>query len=393
MTLKNKLFNLIALTSLILIFTSCSSYFSAGMSGKVTDKNTKESIENVLVCAYTTDATRDAAFNNYTYSYNNEFLGTDATFRTYTATNGSFSLKSIKWNTIKPEYGKDGDNITIYPLYFHKDYGLVKGNQFIITSDSINEGANQTLEKIREEKTIQIQVIHPTRETDYTNQYSFDVIEQKDASYTDNPDVQITKVENSNNQFKINYKKNSETPKLSITNIDYTNQIELKRNTQLCKNDTDLTFYTDDIQGITQDIETFNPNVSTYYLYAKPIRFTYPNIIGRITSADPDYNLATHVYGKDEDNNRKVWVTDEDDKLLGQEVYTGKTQTGDTSLIITNGNFTIDLSGETYIDKEYKGEYPTPKTVTLHYPTDKTEPITVDNKSRVIYLQPLTSSY
>ncbi len=369
MTLRHKTLDLFLITLIALVLTSCSSFFSAGMTGKVTvkDKSGNTGIPGVLVCAYTSEAERNRAYDNYKYSYDNEFLGTTATFRTYTDDNGNFSIKSIKWNTSKPQYGKDGDNITIYPLYFHKDYGLgdskglIKGSPFTITSDSINEGANQTLERIRDEYTITIAAMHPTKGTDYSSEYSCKVIEKINTPYIKDPEVRITQVENTN-RFKINYTKDCDMPQLAITNIEYTNQEEIQRTSKPCKKDTDLNFFTE--EDFTNPIPIFfNPNVGTYYFYAKQIRFSYPATIrGRLTSADPDESFDvtsnTYRYGKDGDNGLTVYVEDKDGKQLGRKVNTTQTIQGDKTLIIKNGNFTINITNETYVNDRYKGEEP-----------------------------------
>ncbi len=215
MKLKHKI-KLLLLALVLITVTSCSSYFSAGMSGTVIDEETGEGIANVLVCAYTDENARNTAYNSYDYNYDTKFLGNNAIFRTYTDANGAFSIKSIKWNTTSPTYGKDGDNKTIYPLYYHEDYGLVRGDLITITSDSINEGVNQKLEKQRETRTINIRVIHPTRNTDYTSEYTFELCEEKGFVYEqEDPDVQITQVNDTT--FNIRYKKVCDIPELTIS--------------------------------------------------------------------------------------------------------------------------------------------------------------------------------
>ena len=374
---------------LTLLLTSCSSYFSAGVTGTVKDSENDSAISGVLVCAYTDSSTRDAAYNGYTYSFANKFKGDTAIFRTTTDNNGAFSIKSIKWNTTSPVYGKDGDNITVYPLFYHENYGLVKGDAITITSSSINEGASQKLTKIREEKTITIVVQHPTKPgTTYTNEYSFKLADA--GTYTTNPDIKI--YEDSTNTFRVNYTKEADTPKLNIVKFKNT-AAEENQTTRQCKNDATLTFLPDDeINAISQDIN-YDKDKTTYVVYAKPIRFSYPTITGRLTSGD---DVANRIYGKEEDNNLAVYITKTTatDTQLGNTVYTTSSRSGDASITTVNGEFSINLGSYTYTDKTYTGEYPTSFNIYLHYPNsakvDTTKEIAIDGKSNTVSVGAIT---
>lgn len=374
---------------LSLLLTSCSSYFSAGVSGTVKDSEDDSTISGVLVCAYTDSNARDAAFNGYTYSFENKFKGDSAIFRTTTANDGTFSIKSIKWNTTSPTYGKDGDNITVYPLFYHEDYGLIKGDAITITSSSINEGASQKLTKIREEKTITIVVQHPTKPgTTYTNEYSFKLADA--GTYTNNPDIKI--YEDSTNTFRVNYTKDADTPKLNI--VKFKNIVaEENQTSRQCKNDTTLTFFTGaEINNITENLN-YDKDKSTYVVYAKPIRFSYPTITGRLTSGD---EVANRIYGKEEDNHQAVHITKSTatDTQLGATVYTTSSRSGDTNITTTNGQFSINLGSYTYTDTNYTGEYPTSFNIYLHYPNstgaDTTKEIAIDGKSNTVSVGAIT---
>ncbi len=373
---------------LSLLLTSCSSFFSAGVTGTVKDSEDDSAISGVLVCAYTDSNTRDAAFNGYTYSFENKFKGDSAIFRTTTDNNGAFSIKSIKWNTTSPYYGKDGDNITVYPLYYHEDYGLVKGDAITITSSSINEGASQKLTKIREEKTITIVVQHPKKPgTTYTNEYSFKLADA--GTYTTNPDIKI--YEDSTNTFRVNYTKDADTPKLNI--VKFKNIVaEENQTSRQCKNDS--SFLTDpEINDLSQDIN-YDKDKSTYVVYAKPIRFSYPTIIGRLKTGDDD--VTNRIYGKEEDNNLAVYVTTTKatDTQLGDTVYTTSSRSGDTNITTTNGQFSINLGSYTYTDTNYTGEYPISFNIYLHYPNstnaDTTKEIAIDGKSNSVSVGAIT---
>lgn len=368
---------------LTLLLTSCSSYFSAGVSGTVKDSEDDSAITDVLVCAYTDSNARDAAFNGYTYSFSNKFKGDSAIFRTNTDNNGAFSIKSIKWNTTSPVYGKDGDNITVYPLFYHEDYGLVKGDAISITSSSINEGASQKLTKIREEKTITIVVQHPTKPgTTYTNEYSFKLADA--GNYTTNPDIKI--YEDSANTFRVNYTKDADTPKLNIVKFKNTTA-DNNQTSRQCKNDATLTFFTDtEINNITENIN-YDKDKVTYVVYAKPMRFSYPTITGRLTSGD---DVDKRIYGIEEDNNLAVYITTTNatNTQLGSTVYTDATRSGDASITTVNGEFSINLGSYTYTNKGYTGEYPTSFNIYLHYPNsagaDTTKEIAVDGKASTV---------
>ena len=67
---KNKILKSIIITSLIIFAISCSSVFSAGVSGRVVDSEStsspKEGIPDVTVFAYIDEAARDADFDAWT---------------------------------------------------------------------------------------------------------------------------------------------------------------------------------------------------------------------------------------------------------------------------------------------------------------------------------------
>ena len=122
---------------------SCSSVFSGGTGGRVVDaestSNPKEGISDVEVYAYTSEKDRDSDFNKWNkterFSPSSKYYA-----RTTTETDGNFVISKLMWKEWKPAFGKDGDVSEVYLLFYHENYGLVKGGTLIVsdsTTDSI----------------------------------------------------------------------------------------------------------------------------------------------------------------------------------------------------------------------------------------------------------------
>ena len=139
--MKTKILFLLTIIFLLTL-NSCSSVFSAGVSGKVFDAesttNPKEGIADVEVYAYVNEKKRDADFD--AYKSDTRFSPSDDKYyigHTTTNSDGTFTINKVVWDAYFPDFGKTADYCTIYLLFYHSDYGLTKNeNPVIIMSDS-----------------------------------------------------------------------------------------------------------------------------------------------------------------------------------------------------------------------------------------------------------------
>ncbi len=164
--------------SITSIFQSCSSVFSATISGivkaELRDNSTSDeliNVEDAKVYVFF----NENEFNNYkskweSISKNNtkslediiELPSLSKTIRvTSTNVNGNFSLKTM-WKTPSPLFGKDGDEETFNLAIYHKDFGMffddTKYSVFSDSSQNINFVCKYN-DKLMSEYTISINTI------------------------------------------------------------------------------------------------------------------------------------------------------------------------------------------------------------------------------------------
>ena len=51
--------------------------------------------------------------------------------------NGVFNFNGLMWRNFFPEFGNDGDRATLYFLFYHKDYGMVKADNPVIATSGV----------------------------------------------------------------------------------------------------------------------------------------------------------------------------------------------------------------------------------------------------------------
>ncbi len=132
----------LSVLAIALALTSCSAVFDSAISGTVKDRSVKETssaqsggISDAMVYAYDDENTWNKAFNGWDgKSVFNDLSVPSAK----TASDGSFSISSLRWKTNNPAYGKDADSKVIFLLVFHKDYGLTKVAGRTVQSDKSN---------------------------------------------------------------------------------------------------------------------------------------------------------------------------------------------------------------------------------------------------------------
>lgn len=143
-----------------LTFTSCSAVFDSAISGTVKDRSARETsstqsggIADAMVYAYDDKSAWEKAYSNW----DKESVFNDYTVPSAkTASDGSFSISSLRWKTNNPLYGKDADSRTVYLLVFHKDYGLTKVEGRTVQSDKSNNFGIVYCDKVSVSKNLVI---------------------------------------------------------------------------------------------------------------------------------------------------------------------------------------------------------------------------------------------
>ena len=139
--MKKSILSISILTTLI-VLSSCSVVFRAGVGGSIQDETTSLGIGGMQVYVYTEKTARDTDF--ITYSNDSSKIGQSLNYRgrTTTANDGSFYINRILWETKRPAYGKTADYREVFFLYYHESYGVQKSGDaihYMIASDSNNE--------------------------------------------------------------------------------------------------------------------------------------------------------------------------------------------------------------------------------------------------------------
>lgn len=140
---------------------SCSSVFYGGVSGRVVDaestSNPKAGIPDVEVYVYTEKSERNSDFNKWNKT--DRFSPASSYYaRTTTGSDGSFLISKVMWKEMKPDFGKDGDVSEVYLLFYHENYGLVKGGTLIV-SDSTSDSIYQEMKKVKVSTDLELSII------------------------------------------------------------------------------------------------------------------------------------------------------------------------------------------------------------------------------------------
>lgn len=148
----------ISIITAVILASSCSYNFDAGISGSVYEANDTTVYPNVYVYAYTSEEERDKDYDAWLEVQKEaKYGGVDAegypitdvakftpnpdfnVFQTQTLTDGSFTVSRIVWNTGSPKWGRDYDKTKIYLMYYNKDATLLKDeNVYSIVSGGAN---------------------------------------------------------------------------------------------------------------------------------------------------------------------------------------------------------------------------------------------------------------
>ena len=200
------LLGLAMLIFILLALYSCSTVFTASISGSTIDKESWEEDEqeigigDVEVFLYNDEKDWTEDFTKWT----EEGIRPDAVeededpnffLSTITGADGAFTFSGLIWNRFFPTYGKSGDRVEVFFLFYNRDYGISKNpSPVYIVSDVTNQLTPFTLERITNPSTVEGTIVNQnTGEGVGAVNINIFVADTLDpAEYPEDPDYQTT---------------------------------------------------------------------------------------------------------------------------------------------------------------------------------------------------------
>lgn len=333
-----------------LIFTGCSSVFSAGISGKIVDSestsNPKTGIQDVEVFVYTKEKVRDADFDEYTDSSIRFSPSSSKYYIGHATTNssGEFTISKVVWEDYFPTFGKTADYAEVFLLFYHENFGLVKNdNRAMVMSDATANSVYQEMTKIRTTTVINLTIKNVANENLVADTVIAKISVPQSPQSTENK-VYTETLTTGSLSIPVSYPRYSSgttenKPTISISLEQNGNNQKFKQ----CKNGgtsgTDFAFTTEalpaQISGDSCPIET----------YMKAYKIAVPSVTGTYGDRTKDESDGKSIYfyvgGTEETNYRgKATTTDATSGDSGYERH---------------GYFSLDSNGY-WEDTEYEGK-------------------------------------
>ena len=354
-----KTFLIAALVSAVTIFSGCKNFsvFNGGTGGLIVDAEStstpKQGIASVDIYAYTDSEVRDSDYSSWregtVFSPSNNYYG-----HTTTDANGNFTISNIVWTEKDPDFGKDADYTTIYLLYYHENYGLIRDDT-VITSDSTSNTVYAELKAIRKSAALNINIYDVANSNVTSNSVMVSVsVPQNTATINAQPKV-YEQIITGSGTMNISYprwknaddKKNGieNTPEISIKYFQSADEITWKACANADNEAKDYSFYEDDT-AITRTVMRSPYTVS---LYGKATRMSIPSVsgfYGDTTSAASD-GVLIEMKAKDADGNFTIDCGET--TTVAEPVGTNGTQ--------NHGSFSDLGNGFFWNDSTYTGKY------------------------------------
>jgi len=380
---KNKILKSIIITSLIIFAISCSSVFSAGVSGRVVDSEStsspKEGIPDVTVFAYIDEAARDADFDEWTAgsrfspATTEHYIG-----QTSTTDDGSFTIGRIVWESKSPEFGKTADFTPVYLLFFHENFGLVKNtNNAVIMSDSTSNVIYQEMTSVRKSTSLEIQIRNAVSDA-LLNTAVNTIVSVPQLSGTIEYEISVT----GSAPLLISYPRFASdgitpyTPEVSITYSQLGSDIDYKA----CNFNAEENLFTFlETPSVTKTVSG-----STYpvRLYMKTRNHAMSSMSGQITYGIPGTGSLDE--GTTADDNVIIMLAYKTEGKFIQysessaKVRTSSSGDGANSSRIRHGLFSGLGQGISWINETYDGKYDV-KTIYIIVDKDNDEKISIDD--------------
>ncbi len=348
-----------ALLAFSIIFSSCYSVFNGGTGGQIVDAEStstpKAGIAYVDIYAYTDDEIRDEDFNSWiegtVFTPSNTYYG-----HTTTDASGSFTLSNIVWKETNPDFGKDADYTSLYLLYYHENYGLIK-DETIITSGSTSDTVYAELTAIRKTTALNINIYDVSTGNASNNNVLVTVsVPQSTERYTAAPKVYKQTI-TGNGTINISYprwlnaeaKKNGieNTPEVNISYSQSADEIIWKACANADNPSNDYSFLADDFV-IAKTIKNPSYNIS---LYGKATRLNIPSVSGTFGNTSDSANDGKIIKMTGKNKSGLYTIDCGETTTFAQTVGSSGTQ--------THGNFANLGNGFFWTDESYTGKYTT----------------------------------
>ena len=385
------------------VFVSCSAVFEGGASGKVVDAESTETpkagIQDVEVYVYTSEYKRNEDYQ--LYNGYGKFTPSGSSYIGHTTTNsdGNFSLGKLMWESDKPVFGKTGDSIPVFLLFYHENYGLQKNDNYaVILSDSVSYVVYQEMTAIRKTTTLNISILDASQDPDTTTRLPpaisqpVNVTVSVPQTTSENPNVPAIKKEatiTGTGTITVSYPRYSSGTTANIPQITITygqsgeNTTYKPCNYNTTEGSENYSFIAN-IQSdpITKQIQGTSVPIQ---LYMKPTVISEPPISGQLCLGTPASGTTDEGSSVD-DNVRVMLASVTVDGALGTlldytsaSVMTSASGNGANSSRVIHGRFSGLGQGITWTDTSYAGKYST-KEVAVVFDMDNSGTISVNDR-------------
>ena len=379
----------ILVASVCLLF-SCSAVFEGGASGKVVDAESTETpkagIQDVEVYVYTSEYMRNEDYR--AFNGNGKFNPSSSSYigHTTTSSDGTFSLGKLMWESDKPVFGKSGDSIPVFLLFYHENYGLQKNdNHAVILSDSVSYVVYQELTAIRSTTVFNISILDASQDPVTTTRLPPTVNQAVNVKIT----VPQTTTENQGASPLVKVNTITGTGNISVSYPRYSSGTTVNRptisiqygqsgdniNYKPClygtaENPDDYSFITD---ITTNPVTRANIQGGAYpiQIYMKPTVHTMPTISGQLCLGTPASG-TTDEGSSDDDNVRVMLASVAENGTLGNLLdYTSATVmsaasgNGANGSRVIHGRFSGLGEGITWTDDTYNGKFSTKEVAVI----------------------------
>ncbi|MDD4763031.1 MAG: hypothetical protein PHR58_04165 [Sphaerochaetaceae bacterium] len=334
--------NLIIFAIGLLLFSSCSSVFKAGLSGSVWDSQTDNGITGMEIYAYTNEKVRDADYASWTGSPN---TSSSYVARATSAQDGSFTINKIAWETLTPQFGKSGDYREVFLLFYHEDYGLHKNSKPIwITSDSTNESmVNERFTTVNQTTTLVISIVDVGSDQVINTPMDLHITIPQQEDDTDPDEKQATVTGTGN--VEVTYPKTFTSPSVTIeASLHGSDWIQC---------DEDGTIVGTALNPLPT--LTVAGQTTTITVYMKSTRLSYPSIGGKLDFTQDALEDYLKIWLAYRDTNGKIRKFD--DPSAGTTTTFQAVSTDGS--VINHGLFSGLGEGMTWTNNTYAGTYDT----------------------------------
>jgi hypothetical protein len=198
-SMRLSLIKLLLITGVLLItLTSCSSVFTAYLSGTLLDEESTENIPltGVTVYLYGNKQLRNADYSQWEKSGDLPEESGNAFMVNTTDGNGEYLFSGFTWHELFPQWGKTADYQDVFFLYYHRDYGLTMNTfPMRVVSDVSNTLPTVKILKLTRTVTVMGTVVDDSGQDFSDGLPGVEIYVPLEWSYTSAGDIDYTSIE------------------------------------------------------------------------------------------------------------------------------------------------------------------------------------------------------